>query len=506
MVINIQWLDHIGGSMDSQNHNIRVRFAPSPTGYLHIGGARTALFNWLYARHYGGTFVLRIEDTDTLRSTPEAVKAIIDGMNWLGLDWDEGPEKGGEYGPYFQMQRLNLYQQYVDQLLKKGKAYYCYCTSEELEARRKKRLTEGGSAIYDRKCLNLSDAEKRQFEQEGRKPAIRLKMPESQITVHDLIKGRMDFDSRLLSDFVIVKSDGIPTYNFAVVVDDILMKISLVMRGDDHISNTPKQIVIYQALEADLPDFAHIPMIMGPDNTRLSKRHGATSVMEYRNMGFLPEAVVNYITHLGWSSGDNQEIFALDELIKGFTLDKISKHAAIFNMEKLNWFNSEYLKKMPDEDYVKKLLPYLQEVQFLGKEVDNKEFEWLEKVVFLMKSRVRNFRQFLEFADYFFTDDFKFEEGITKDLEQDGVIITLEKLANRLKEVVLWNEENIEKVIREIANELGLKGKQIIHPTRISVSGKKIGPSLFALMEVLGKEKNVQRLERMAKTLREKNR
>lgn len=490
--------------MDSKNKNIRVRFAPSPTGYLHIGGARTALFNWLYARHYGGTFILRIEDTDKLRSTPEAVNAILDGMKWLGLDWDEGPGKGGEYGPYFQMQRLNLYKQYVDQLLEKGKAYYCYCTREELETRRKKRLTEGGTAIYDRKCLNLSEAEKGRFEKEGRKPAIRLRMPENQIIVNDLIKGKMDFDSRLLSDFVIVKSDGIPTYNFAVVVDDILMKISMVMRGDDHISNTPKQIVIYQALEVPLPDFAHIPMIMGPDNTRLSKRHGATSVIEYKKMGFLPEAVVNYIAHLGWSSGNNQELFTIDELIKGFTLDKISKHSAIFSMEKLNWFNSEYLKKMPDENYAKMLLPYLQEAQFMANEVSSEELQWLEKVVSLMKSRVRNFRQFLEFADYFFTDDFKYEDGITEDLEQDNVIKILDYLAGQLRKIVSWKEEDIENTVREVANEMGLKGKQIIHPTRISVSGKKIGPSLFALMEVLGKEKNIKHLEKMIEILEEK--
>ena len=490
--------------MDKNKKDIRVRFAPSPTGYLHIGGARTALFNWLYARHYKGTFVLRIEDTDKLRSTPEAVNAILDGLKWLGLDWDEGPEKNGKYGPYFQMERLDIYKKYYNRLIDEGKAYYCYCTREELEAGRKKQLADGGQAIYDRRCLHLSEAEKKQFEQEGRKPSIRLKMPGDQIIVSDLIKGRMDFDSRLLSDFVIVKSDGIPTYNFAVVIDDILMKISLVMRGDDHISNTPKQIVIYQALGAALPDFAHIPMIMGPDNTRLSKRHGATSVIEYKKMGFLPEAVVNYIAHLGWSSGTNQELFSINELIEGFTLDKISGHSAIFDMEKLNWFNSEYLKKLPDETYTKLLLPYLQEVNFMDTSLSNEQFQWLKKVVSLMKSRVRNFRQFLEYADYFFTKDFTIEDDATKVLEQVGVITTISNLQNRLEQITEWKEENIEQAVREIASELNLKGKQIIHPTRISLSGKKVGPSLFALMEVLGKEENVRRLERMIKKLAEK--
>jgi nondiscriminating glutamyl-tRNA synthetase len=490
--------------MDSNNKKIRVRFAPSPTGYLHIGGARTALFNWLYVRHYGGTFILRIEDTDKLRSTPEAVNAILDGMHWLGLDWDEGPGKGGEYGPYFQMQRLDFYKQYIDQLLAAGKAYYCYCSSEELEARRKKQLAEGKQPKYDRKCLHLSEAEKEQFKKEERKPVIRLKMPENRIIVNDLIKGKMDFDSRLLSDFVIVKSDGIPTYNFAVVIDDILMKISLVMRGDDHISNTPKQIVIYQALGANLPDFAHIPMIMGPDNTRLSKRHGATSVLEYKKMGFLPESVVNYIAHLGWSSGTNQELFSIKELIKGFTLDKISSHAAIFSMEKLNWFNSEYLKKMSDRTYAEMLLPYLEEVNFMDSQVSDEQFQWLKKVVSLMKSRVRNFRQFLEYADYFFTDDFKIEDDAAKVLEQEGVIKTLDGLIERLEQITQWTEENIEQAVREFASTMNLKGKQIIHPARVSLSGKKVGPSLFSLMEVLGKEKNIKRLRDMIKNLKEK--
>lgn len=490
--------------MDSKNKTIRVRFAPSPTGYLHIGGARTALFNWLYARHYGGTFILRIEDTDNLRSTPEAVNAILDGMKWLSLDWDEGPEKGGEYGPYFQMQRLGLYQPYINQLLADGNAYYCYCTSGELETRRRKRLAEGEQAIYDRRCLYLSEAEKKQMEKEGKKPAIRLKMPGNAVVVNDLIKGEMDFDSRLLSDFVIVKSDGIPTYNFAVVIDDILMKISLVMRGDDHISNTPKQIVIYQALGVTLPDFAHIPMIMGPDNTRLSKRHGATSVIEYKKMGFVPEAVVNYITHLGWSSGNNQELFTIDELVKGFTLDKISKHSAIFDMEKLNWFNSEYLKRMSDETYGKMLLPYLQEVNFMDNQISDDLFQWLKEVISLMKSRVRNFRQFLEYADYFFTEDFKIEDDAVKVLKEEGVKTILTQLLERLKKITLWTEGNIEQVVREIASEMNLKGKQIIHPTRISLSGKKVGPSLFALMEVLGKERNIERLERVIQRLDKK--
>lgn len=482
--------------MGIKNKKLRVRFAPSPTGYLHIGGARTALFNWLYARHYNGSFILRIEDTDRMRSTPEAVKAILDGMKWLGLDWDEGPEKGGEYGPYFQTERLDLYREFVDKLLEIGVAYYCYCSAEELADRRKKQFADGKPAIYDRKCLNLSEAEKRQLEKEGKKPAIRLKMPDRKIVVHDLIKGRMEFDSKLLSDFVIEKSDGIPTYNFAVVIDDILMDISLVMRGDDHISNTPKQIVIYQALDIAIPEFAHIPMIMGPDNTRLSKRHGATSVMEYQRMGFLPEAVLNYIAHLGWSSGTNQEIFSIKELIENFTLDKISNHSAIFDMEKLNWFNNEYLKRLSDEKYVEMLMPFLKDAGYIELPLSEEKERWLRKVASLMKSRVRNFKQFLEYGDYFFIEDFTVEDNAVKILEQNGVRDILEHLVERLKEIKDWKEENIESEVREMANQLSLKGKQIIHPTRVSLSGKTIGPGLFSLMEALGKEINIKRLEK----------
>lgn len=482
--------------MGIKNKKLRVRFAPSPTGYLHIGGARTALFNWLYARHYNGSFILRIEDTDRMRSTPEAVKAILDGMKWLGLDWDEGPEKGGEYGPYFQTERLDLYREFVDKLLEIGAAYYCYCSAEELADRRKKQFADGKPAIYDRKCLNLSEAEKRQLEKEGKKPAIRLKMPDRKIVVHDLIKGRMEFDSKLLSDFVIEKSDGIPTYNFAVVIDDILMDISLVMRGDDHISNTPKQIVIYQALDIAIPEFAHIPMIMGPDNTRLSKRHGATSVMEYQRMGFLPEAVLNYIAHLGWSSGTNQEIFSIKELIENFTLDKISNHSAIFDMEKLNWFNNEYLKRLSDEKYVEMLIPFLKDAGYIELPLSEEKERWLRKVASLMKSRVRNFKQFLEYGDYFFIEDFTVEDNAVKILEQNGVRDILEHLVKRLKEIKDWKEENIESEVREMANQLSLKGKQIIHPTRVSLSGKTIGPGLFSLMEALGKEINIKRLEK----------
>jgi glutamyl-tRNA synthetase len=481
-----------------ENKKIRVRFAPSPTGYLHIGGARTALFNWLYARHYKGTFVLRIEDTDQVRSTEEAVNVILEGMKWLGLDWDEGPGKGGGYGPYYQMQRLYLYQEYTEKLLKDKKAYRCYCTREELAESRKKQARGSKPLKYDRHCFSLSEEEKKKYEAEGRKPAIRLKIPAKKIVFNDLLRGEVAFDGELLSDFVIMKSDGIPTYNYAVVIDDALMKITDVMRGDDHISNTPKQILIYEALGFTIPKFAHIPMIMGPDHTRLSKRHGATSVMEYKKMGYISEAVVNYIAHLGWSPGDEREIFIKKELIKEFSLDKISKHAAVFSVEKLNWFNGEYLKKMSIDSLTKMLLPFLREANYIENEesLSPAKNKYIKEVLKLMQGRIKNFSQFIDYADYFFVDKIDIEpQAFNGVLNKEGVKDILLVLQEKISSLKCWDEESIENAVREVASSLQIKGGQIIHPTRVTLSGKKVGPGLFELMVVLGQGKTVKRLK-----------
>ncbi len=489
-----------------EDKKIRVRFAPSPTGMLHIGGARTALFNWLYARHYKGTFVLRIEDTDQVRSTKEAVNVILEGMKWLGLDWDEGPGKGGECSPYYQMQRLHLYQKYAEQLLKDKKAYYCYCTKEELAESREKQARENKSPKYDRHCLNLSEEDKKRYEAEGRKPVIRLKIPAKEIAFNDLLRGEVTFDGGLLSDFVIMKSDGIPTYNYAVVIDDALMKITDVMRGDDHISNTPKQIVIYEALGFDVPKFAHIPMIMGEDHAKLSKRHGAASVMEYRKMGYIPEALVNYIAHLGWSPGSNREIFSVEEIAKEFTLDKISKHAAVFSMEKLNWFNSEYLKKMPIDFLTKMLLPFLKEANYIENEenLSPAKNEYIKEVLKLMQGRIKNFPQFIEYADYFFMDKINIEpQAFDSVLKKEGVPGILQALKEKLSALKCWDEESIENIVREIASSLQIKDGQIIHPTRVALSGKKVGPGLFELMVVLGQDKTVKRLKEAIEKIKE---
>lgn len=489
-----------------EDNKIRVRFAPSPTGYLHIGGARTALFNWLYARHCKGTFVLRIEDTDQVRSTEEAVNVILEGMKWLGLDWDEGPGKKGEYGPYYQMQRLHFYREYTEKLLKDNKAYRCYCTREELAESREKQAREGKNPKYDRHCLNLSEKEKKRYEIEDRKPVIRLKIPAKEIIFDDLLRGEVTFDGELLSDFVIMKSDGIPTYNYAVVIDDALMKITIIVRGDDHISNTPKQILIYEALGLTIPKFAHIPMIMGQDHTRLSKRHGATSVMEYKKMGYMPEAVVNYIAHLGWSSGDEREIFSKDELIKEFSLDKISKHAAVFSMDKLDWFNGEYLKRMSVDSLTKMLLPFLREANYIEKEegLSPVKNEYIKEVVKLMQGRFKNFSQFINYADYFFVDKINIEpQDFQSVLNKEGISGIIQTLKKNLSALKCWDEESIENAVRGVASSLQIKGGKIIHPTRVALSGKKVGPGLFELMVVLGEEKTVKRLKEAIEKIKE---
>ena len=339
---------------------VRVRFAPSPTGSLHIGGARTALFNLLFARHNNGTFVLRIEDTDTERSTEESAAQIIRSMRWLDLDWDEGPEKGGDFGPYFQSQRLELYKKEVDRLLAEGKAYRCYCTPEELAERREAALKAGKPPKYDGTCRNLTAEQIEKYEAEGRKYAIRLKMPEEgQTEVNDLIRGRVVFENSVLDDFIIVKSNGIPTYNFACVIDDNAMQITHIIRAEEHLSNTPKQIQAYLALGYEIPQFAHVPMILAPDRSKLSKRHGATSVEEFREQGYLAKAIINYLTLLGWSPEGTEEIFEIDKAIKEFTLERVNKTAAIYDVKKLTWINGHYMRELDSAFVTEETIPFM---------------------------------------------------------------------------------------------------------------------------------------------------
>jgi len=383
---------------------VRVRFAPSPTGYLHIGNARTALFNYLFARKNNGKFILRIEDTDIERSMKEYENYLIEDLYWIGIEWDEGPDVGGKYGPYRQSERIDIYREYANKLLKEEKVYKCYCSKEELEERNKKALEEGRSPGYDNRCRNLTKKEIENYEKEGRKPVFRFKVPEKTIKVNDLIRGEVNFEGATISDFVIMKSDFTPSFNFAVVIDDYLMEITHVIRGEDHLSNTPKHILIFEAIGANLPQFAHMSMTLGPDRTRLSKRHGATSVRAYRQEGFLSEAFFNYLALLGWGTTESQEIFSKGQLIKEFSLERCNKSSAIFDINKLLWMNGIYIRKTPLTKLTQLSIPFLKEKKIIEKELGPEEISYLEKVISLEQERIKTLKEVPDLIDFFFKE------------------------------------------------------------------------------------------------------
>lgn len=468
---------------------IRVRFAPSPTGYLHIGGARTALYNWLFARAKKGTFILRIEDTDRTRSTEEAVKAILDGLEWLGIDWDEGPDIGGDFGPYFQTERLDIYKEWAEKLLKEGKAYYCFCTGEELEEQRKLAAARKEAPKYNGKCRKMGNEEIGKLLKSGRAKVLRFKLPAIGITkVHDIIRGEVSFENDLLDDFVLIKSDGFPTYNFAAVVDDNLMKISHVIRGDDHLSNTPRQILLYQAFGLTPPMFAHIPMIMGPDKARLSKRHGATSVIDYKRLGYLPEAMVNYIARLGWGYKD-EEIFSREELIEKFLVEKVQKTSAVFDVAKLNWLNAHYIKNSSAERIIELAMPFLEQVY---PKIDG---TYAFNVVRCLQDRLKTITEIVQLSEYFFRDDFTIDpEAKAKYLDKPGAKELVQKLRVKLEKIDNFSKENIEKAFKGLAEELKVKLGEIIHPARALLTGRAESPGIYDVVEVLGKDRTIKRL------------
>jgi nondiscriminating glutamyl-tRNA synthetase len=469
----------------------RVRFAPSPTGALHIGGARTALFNWLFARHHKGKFILRIEDTDRERSTLESNRAIFHGLEWLGLDWDEGPNIGGAYGPYHQTERVDLHRCYVDQLIKEGKAYYCFCTPQELAQRRKEAEERKEAPRYDGTCRKLCKEEiDERLKKEGSKVVRFLLPPVGETIVNDLIRGRVVFKNELLDDFVILKSDGFPTYNFACVIDDHLMEISHVIRGDDHLSNTPRQILLYQALGWALPQFAHIPMILGKDRARMSKRHGATSVIDYSAMGYLPEAMLNYIAKLGWGCGD-QEVFSREELIENFSLEGVTKNPAIFDMEKLNWLNGQYIRKILPDRLVDLCEPLL--IEAYG----NHDFEYITKVVKAFHDRLVLIKDIVLLSEYFFKNQFEYDpKGVEKYFKAENAEAILSALKERLGKTEPFVKEQIESVFKGLAQELNVKLGIVIHPCRLALTGRMESPPMYDVVEVLGKERVQQRIEK----------
>jgi glutamyl-tRNA synthetase len=464
---------------------VRVRFAPSPTGHLHIGGARTALFNWLYARHNNGVFILRIEDTDRTRSTDEHIEAIITGMKWLGLDWDEGP--------FRQTDRFDVYRNYVDRLLRDGKAYRCYCSAEDLEERRKLALALGKTPKYDGRCRNLKEPVP------GAVPAVRFKMPqEGQTIVDDLIRGPVTFDNNQLDDFIILRSDGTPTYNFTVVVDDVDMKITHIIRGDDHLNNTPKQIHIYKAFGHEIPRFAHLPMILGPDKSRLSKRHGATSVMAYFEMGYLPDALVNYLVRLGWSYGD-QEVFSRDELITHFSFENVGKAAAVFNPEKLLWLNSQYIIHSSTERLVEQVRPFLirEKIVTEGQDIDS---EWLGRAINTLKERAKTLKELTNSLRYYIAEEVHYDEKAREKFLNEKSRILLIELKERLASIPDFSHKELEKTFKEIIENHGIKLGALAQPVRVAMTGGTESPGIFDVLEIIGKEKALRRLEKAIKT------
>jgi len=475
---------------------VRVRFAPSPTGFMHVGNARTALFNYLFARHHGGKLILRIEDTDTERHSEEAVNVIYEALRWMGIEWDEGPDVGGDYGPYRQSERLEIYREYIEKLKEKGLVYECYCTPEELEAMRKEQLERGEPPRYTGKCRYLTEGEKEKFKKEGRKPVLRFKVPEDRvIAFDDLVKGKIEINSKQLGgDFVIVRSNGMPVYNFVVVVDDALMKITHVIRGEDHISNTPKQLLLYEALGFTPPKFAHLPMILGTDRSKLSKRHGSTSVKEFREKGYLPEAFTNFLALLGWYPKDGKEILTMEELIERFDIKDVNSAPAVFDTTKLNWMNQVYIRNYPVDKLTELLIPYLEKA---GYDLSSFNRKWLEKVVEVTRDYFTVLSDAPTYMETFLKDDFEvLDEAKNFIAESPDRLKVIELFYEKLKEFDgELSQEAFKKLVKEVGKELKAKGKNLFMPIRIALTGKMSGVELPILVELLGKKRTLKRIE-----------
>ncbi len=466
---------------------VKVRFAPSPTGYLHVGGARTALYNWLFARKNNGVFLLRIEDTDRTRYVPDSVQDIKDSLKWLGLNWDEGP--------IFQSERTEIYRKLAHKLVEEGKAYKCFCTPERLKALREEQKKMGLRPGYDRKCRNLTPEEVEELEKEDKKYVIRLKVPLSgETTFYDEIHGKITVKNSELEDLILLKSDGYPTYHLANVIDDHMMGITHVMRADEWIPSTPYHVILYNAFGWEVPKFVHLPVILAPDGKgKLSKRHGATSVREFKKLGILPEALINYLALLGWSPGNDIEIMTLEEMITLFDIKRIGKRGSVFDYKKLYWMNSVYIRKKTDKELFKLALPYFKDYGLVR---DEKSKEILRKIIPLFKERIKTLAEFPHFAEYFFKDEFPYDEkGIRKHFKSREVFDLLNEIKEELSKIEPFNVENIENAIRSFAEKKGIKPAKIIHPLRMALTGKTIGPGLFELMEVLGKEKVIIRIQ-----------
>jgi len=488
----------------NENQQIRVRIAPSPTGPLHIGTARTALFNYLFAKKFNGAFVLRIEDTDIERSKPEWEKEVIEGFLWLGIQWDEGPDKGGPHGPYRQSERQEIYKQYIEKLLQEQKAYWCFCTKEEIEAYKQERLSRGQSPIFHCLCSELSPKQIEEKRAKNPQAVIRFKMPYRSVAFEDLLRGKIVYDSSLFEDMVIAKNLQEPLYNLACVIDDYAMKITHVIRGEDHISNTPRQILLAEALGWQPPAFLHLPLILGPDRAKLSKRHKVTtSITQYKQQGYLPEALINFIALLGWNPGDNREIFSLKELIENFSVQKIQKSGAVFNQQKLDWFNGYFIRKKSLSEITKLCIPYLQQAGFVGSGGEE-QTKKIEPMIALYHERLKKIAEIPELIDFFFLEKLDYPKELLlwdKMTEKDTMAI-LDKLYDLLLNInePEWTEQSLRQLIMTQANQLTDRG-MLLWPLRAALSGKKASAGPIEIASVLGKAKTLERIKQAMEKL-----
>lgn len=472
-------------------NEVRVRYAPSPTGHLHIGNARTALFNYLFARSQGGKFIIRIEDTDRKRNIEGGEQSQLNYLKWLGIDWDESVDVGGEYGPYRQSERNDIYKTYYEELLEKGLAYKCYCTEEELEKEREEQAARGGMPRYSGKCRNLTKEEQEKLEAEGRQPSIRFKVPQGEvIRFDDIVKGEISFETDGIGDFVIVKKDGTPTYNFAVAVDDYLMKMTHVLRGEDHISNTPKQIMIYNALGWDIPAFGHMTLIVNESRKKLSKRDESIIqfIEQYEELGYLPEALFNFITLLGWSPVGEEELFTKEQFIEIFDVNRLSKSPAVFDTHKLKWVNNQYVKKLDLDQVIELTVPHLQKAGKVSEELSGSEQEWVRKLISLYQEQLSYGAEIVELTELFFKDDIQYNREARTVLEEEQVPEVLRVFAEKLEQLDSFTADEIKASIKAVQKETGHKGKKLFMPIRVATTGQTHGPELPQSIELLGKD------------------
>ncbi len=502
---------------------IRTRFAPSPTGRLHIGGARTALFNYLFTRKNEGRFILRIEDTDKERSKKEYEEVVYDSLSWLGIEWDEGPKKGGKYGPYRQSERKKIYKKYLKKLLEEGRAYYCFCSEEDLEAQRQYFRSIGKPPVYNGHCRDLSDEEVREKIKKGENYIIRFKNPQKEIIFKDMVRGEVEFDTSLFGDFSLAKNLNEPLYNLACVIDDHLMKITHVIRGEDHLPNTPKQILLYENFGWDIPEFAHLPLILAPDKSKLSKRHGSVSVTDFKKEGYLPQALVNFIAFLGWNPGTAKEIYTLKELINDFSLGRVRSAGAVFNRKRLDHLNGVYIRKMPMEEFLPRCLAYLEkegliqkgEEEYVIKETSEKIGERkLQNIISLYKERLKRISEIPALTEFFFRKELNYSGKllIWKDQTREEVIASLDKLHNLLSSIENWGDESLKNLLLPAAKEWGQKLRNknnrgyLLWPMRVALTGQKASAGPFDIAEILGKKTTLKRIKRAREILKnEKN-